>query len=252
MVVSSWRVQASRWFAGAFAAAMLACAPPSDETPAPGYENGPCIQGSCLGGLECISDVCGLPQPDPGTGSETDAHTPGTSSGPAATTSSGAPDPVASTSGVEDTSTGAAGDDDGSSETTGPPPVPCPLGEPGCPCMPAAVCTDGYCVDGMCIAERDYEDPYDNCEDGCNWPGVTTCWGDENNESVCAPPCTEPRDCPPGIGAAFPPDCLSNGTVTGCTLECNSTNNCPPGMTCYDAVSGVFGHPGYCAWPWVG
>jgi hypothetical protein len=38
----------------------MACGGP-DEGVEPGLETGPCIQGACLGGLECASDLCVLP-----------------------------------------------------------------------------------------------------------------------------------------------------------------------------------------------
>src|SRR5688572_13623690 len=49
--------------AGAVCAFILAACG-DGSAPQAGFETGPCIQGACGGGLECVADVCVLPDGD--------------------------------------------------------------------------------------------------------------------------------------------------------------------------------------------
>ena len=83
----------------------LGCGGGGESAPDPGFETGPCISGSCLGGLECRSDVCVVPG---GSEASTAIGESSTGSDPTAdeTTTSSSTTSSSGTTTAVDTSTG--------------------------------------------------------------------------------------------------------------------------------------------------
>lgn len=131
-----------------------------------GVETGPCLQGQCFDGLQCLSDLC--VQPDAGTGdrppeggnpiddSAGDSATAAADAGPG-TSAGDNPLDDGTTHGADTTGTTA-----GASRTTGTDGGTDDTG--GCP----EPCDDGQrCMEGRCVSpEPAYTDPADGCPPG--------------------------------------------------------------------------------------
>lgn len=122
-----------------------------DDESAAGYETGPCVMGECLGGFECISDVC----VDRDSGGSADAG-----SGAASGDGDGDPSAGDGDSGDGDGDSGDGdGDSTGSGTSGGSDPDPgnpgeaCPLGDRSCTGFTYCHPTDGVCTSG-CVDDK--------------------------------------------------------------------------------------------------
>ena len=112
--------------------------------------------------------------------------------------------------------------------------APPPLGAYGAPCMAAAECASGICVNdpeavgGICTV---------GCDDADGCPGGDVCLPAENGAGVCfrpetGDPCNDGRGCLSGI-CATPPDPVPWITVQSvCADRCSANRHCPLGFNC--------------------
>lgn len=249
--------------------AIHGCSGNAPEGPGPGFETGPCIDGNCLGGLVCLSDICVLPDGETTMidVTDSDSGSAGSSSGSTATTQTTTLDTSGSTvmpeTSAADSSSGAPSEsssDGGSSSSSGG--IECGGAgvAPGDACDPFAQdCQNCFkCnpwVDGgsswnadKCVEIDD--DPRDIGE-SCTAPGGGSSGLDDcvlgamcfavdqdTNMGTCVELCSGTEDSP--ICTTMETTCfvLNSGALPLCLPPCDPLDqSCPAGQGCYPAGS---------------
>ena len=231
------------------ACASAACGGGGAAGPEPGFETGPCISGSCLGGLECLSDVCVLPAGDTtlvdvttsaSDGAETTTSA-ATDTGATTTLTTSASDTTASS--VADTSSGSGPPQESSSEAG-------PAESDGGSTM--ATSSESSSTGGMPAPGAWEECEGVMCEAGNDCTTITGL----GNAAFCSPQCMDNGDCPPPPDGDATPVCalVAGGadSATNCGLLCAydgmDYGTCPAGMDCTelpDQMTPV----SLCLWP---
>lgn len=216
----------------AFALASATACNDGSSSAQPGVETGSCLDGQCLPGLVCLSDLCVNPGATSADG----------------TTSGGGDTTMGATGDTSTTSTDPTDPTDPTTSTTDPtdPTDTTSVGETGCEgdCQIDADCQPGQtCISCICVGEPVCEFEGEGEFGDCFTQGDAACMSVDGQclfnaqpaaAGTCFFPCTEPCDCPEPpqgfeVGCS---DIVANNTDTFCHLDCSNDGSCPTGMVC--------------------